>query len=101
LRNLQQQVGERVKVHYECLLKFANCLQVKATNVFITTTFKRGLQPYLRLAIVGMTRDTLIEHKKIVMICEENGHVIANYNILITRPRVQTGCTTYSCLYYC
>jgi hypothetical protein len=35
LRNLQQQVGEWVEVYYERLLKLANYLQVKATNVFL------------------------------------------------------------------
>jgi hypothetical protein len=30
-----------------------------------------------------MTRDTLIKHKEIVMIFEESGLVIANYNVLI------------------
>jgi hypothetical protein len=44
------------------LWAFVNCLQVKATNVFLTIIFRVGLQPYLRLAIVGMTRNTLIKH---------------------------------------
>jgi hypothetical protein len=35
LKNLQQQVGERVKVYYEHLLKLANYLQVGVTNVFL------------------------------------------------------------------
>jgi hypothetical protein len=34
LRNLQQQ-GERVEVYYECLLKLANYLQVKAIDAFL------------------------------------------------------------------
>jgi hypothetical protein len=62
LRNFQQ-VGEQVEIYYEHLLKLANCLQVRATNVFLTTIFRAGLQPYLRLATIGMTRDTLIKHK--------------------------------------
>jgi hypothetical protein len=40
LRNLQQ-LGEHVKVYYECLLKIANCLQVKATNVFLTISLEQ------------------------------------------------------------
>jgi hypothetical protein len=32
-----------------------------------------------------MTRDTLIKHKEIVVICEESGLAIANYNALITQ----------------
>ncbi len=43
LRNLQQQVGEQLEVYYEHLLKLANCLQVKAINVFLTTIFKASL----------------------------------------------------------
>ncbi len=31
-----------------------------------------------------MARDPLIKHKKIVVIYEESGPVIANYNVLIT-----------------
>jgi hypothetical protein len=31
----------------------------------------------------GMTRDTLIKHKEIEVICEESGSVITNYNALI------------------
>jgi hypothetical protein len=44
LKNLQQQVSERVEVYYECLLKLANYLQVKTTNVFSTNIFKSSLQ---------------------------------------------------------
>jgi hypothetical protein len=68
------------------LLKLANCLYVKATDVFITIIFRTCLQPYLRLAITGMTKDTLTKHKKVVVICEENGKVITNYNALIIQP---------------
>ncbi len=64
----------------------ANCLQMKAINVFLTTIFRIGLQPYLRLATADMTRNTLIKHKEIVVICEESGLVITNYNTLIIQP---------------
>ncbi len=100
MRNFQQQVHEWVEVYYECLLKLSNCLQVKATNVLLVIIFRTNLKPYFKITIVGMTRDTFIKHKEIVVICEESALVIANYNILIIRPRVQTGCTTYNYLYY-
>jgi hypothetical protein len=58
---------------------------VKVTNVFLTTIFKVGLQPYLRLITSGMIRDTLIKHKETAIICEESGPVMANYNTLITQ----------------
>jgi hypothetical protein len=48
--------------------------------------FKVGLQPYLKLATSGMTRDTFIKHKEVVMICEESELVITNYNVLLTQP---------------
>jgi hypothetical protein len=57
---------------------------VKAINVFLTTILRASLQPYLRLTITNMARDPLIKHKKIVVIYEESGPVIANYNVLIT-----------------
>jgi hypothetical protein len=56
---------------------------MKAIDVFFTTIFKVGLQPYLKLAIVGMTRNTLIKHKEAAIICEESGLVITDYNTLI------------------
>ncbi len=82
-KNLQQEIGEWVEIYYKSLLKLANCSYVKATDVFYTTIFRTCLQPYLRLAIIGITKDTLIKHKKGLVICEENGKVITNYNALI------------------
>jgi hypothetical protein len=49
--------------------------------------FKAGLQPYLILATLGMTRDTFIKHKESAMIYEENEPVITNYNVLLTQPK--------------
>jgi hypothetical protein len=60
---------------------------MKATDVFLTVIFKIGLQPYLRLAIVGMTRNTLIKYKEAIVICDESGLIITNYNVLITQPQ--------------
>jgi hypothetical protein len=87
LKNLQQQHGEWVEVYYEHLLKLAKCLQVKATNVFLITNFKASLQPHLRLATIGMTRDTFIKHKEVVMTYEKNKPLITNYNVLLTQPK--------------
>ncbi len=42
-RNLQQQVGEQVEVYYGCLLKLANYLPVKATDVFLVIIFIANL----------------------------------------------------------
>jgi hypothetical protein len=64
------------------LLKVVNCLQVKTINVLLTIIFKTSLQPYLILATIGMAKDAFIKHKEVV-ICEESGPVIENYNALI------------------
>jgi hypothetical protein len=84
LQNIQQQTIERVEVYYESLLKLTNCLQVRTTNVFLTTVFRVGLLPYLRLATTGMKKNTLIEHKEVVIVCEESGLVSLSYNALQT-----------------
>jgi hypothetical protein len=34
-----------------------------------------------------MKWDTLIEHKEVVIVCEENGPVSLNYNVLLTTPK--------------
>jgi hypothetical protein len=59
---------------------------MKAIDVFLTIIFKTSLQSYFRLATC-MTRDTFIKHKEIVVIYEESGPIIANYNALITQPK--------------
>jgi hypothetical protein len=78
---------EWVDVYYKRLLKLTNYLQVKVINVFLTTIFKAGLQPYLKLATTFMTRNTLIKHKEVVVIYEKNGPVIVNYSALITQSK--------------
>jgi hypothetical protein len=34
-----------------------------------------------------MARDTFIKHKEVVIICEESGPIITNYNILIIQQK--------------
>jgi hypothetical protein len=75
-----------VEVYYEHLFKLANYLQVKATNVFLITIFIASLQPYLKITMSSMARDTLIKHKEVAVTYEKYGPVIANYNALITHP---------------
>jgi hypothetical protein len=87
LRNIQQQTAKCVKVYYECLLKLVNSLQVRTIDVFFTIVFKVGLLPYLRLIITSMKRNTLINHKEAIVICEESGHVSLSYNVLLTTPQ--------------
>jgi hypothetical protein len=36
-----------------------------------------------------MERDSFIKHKEAIMICEESGLVIANYNALLTQPETK------------
>jgi len=37
-----------------------------------------------------MKRDTLIEHKEVVVVCEESGHVSLSSNVLLTTPKANT-----------
>jgi hypothetical protein len=83
LENIQQ-TTELVEVYYECMLKIINYLYVKTTNVCFTTTFKASLLPYLISTTTGMKRKTLIEHKEVVIVCEESGPISMSYNVLLT-----------------
>jgi hypothetical protein len=60
---------------------------MKGTNVLLMIIFETSSQPYLKLVIVSMIRNTLIKHKEIVVICEESRLVIANHHTLITQPK--------------
>jgi hypothetical protein len=64
-------------------LKLTNCLHVKATNVFLTIVFKAYLLFYLKLATANMKKNTLIEYKEAVVVCEESGFISLSYNILL------------------
>jgi len=77
-----------MEVYYEYLLKLANSLQFKATYVFITIVLITSLLPYLQLTIVGIKQNTLIEHKEVVLVYEENEHVDVSYNILLTTLKI-------------
>ncbi len=88
LQNIKQQIAKHVEFYYECLLKVTNCLQVRATNVFLTTIFRAGLLLYLRLATIHMRINTLIEHKEVVVVCEERGPINMSYNVLLTTLEV-------------
>ncbi len=72
-------------------MKLTNYQQVRAIDVFFTTIFKAGLLPYLRLTNVGMKKNTLIEHKEIVVVCKESGHVNMSYNVLLTTLEANAG----------
>jgi hypothetical protein len=66
-------------------IEITNCLQVKTTNVFFTIVFRIGLLPYFILTTTGMKQDTLIEHKEVVVVCDqESSPVDLNYNALST-----------------
>jgi hypothetical protein len=36
-------------------------------------------------------RNTLIEHKEVVVVCEENGPISMNYNVLLITPKANVG----------
>jgi len=64
-------------------LKLTNCLQVRTTDVF-----RASLLPYLILATTSMKKNTLIEHKEAIVVCEESGLISLNYNVLLTTLKV-------------
>jgi hypothetical protein len=68
---MKQEKNERVEVYYERLLKLANNLQHKTTDNFLTIIFRFGLQPYLRVATIGMKKKTMQHHKEASLVCEE------------------------------
>jgi hypothetical protein len=37
-----------------------------------------------------MKRDTLMEHKETVVVCEENGPISLSYNVLLTTSETNT-----------
>jgi len=66
-------------------VEIVNCLQVKTIDVFLTIVFRIGLIPYLGLTTTGMKQDTLIEHKEVIVGCDqESGPINLRYNALTT-----------------
>jgi hypothetical protein len=70
-RIIKQGSNIKVEVYYEWILKLANCFQHKVNDNLLTTFFWARLVPYLWITIIGMKWDTLFEHKKIMVTCEE------------------------------
>jgi hypothetical protein len=68
---MKEEKNDRVEVYYDRLLKLANSLQHRTIDNFLITIFRYRLQPYLHVAIVGMKRETLQQHKEVVLVCEE------------------------------
>jgi len=48
------------------------------------------LLPDLKLAIMGVKLNTLIDHKEVFVICEKKGPIRLNYNVLLTTLEVNT-----------
>jgi hypothetical protein len=59
-------------------------------QMFFSIVFRASLLPYLILTTTCMKRDTLMEHKKVVVVCEENGLIRLSYNILLTTLKTNT-----------
>ncbi len=72
LRVIKQGGDEKVEVYYEYILKLTNYLQHQPKDNLLITFFQTSLQPYLRIAIVEMKKDTLFKHKIIVLTCEKH-----------------------------
>jgi hypothetical protein len=69
---IKQGGDEKVEVYYEHILKLANYFQHQTYDNLLTIFFWTCLQPYFWIAKVEMKWDTLFEHKKDVVICEES-----------------------------
>ncbi len=78
-----------MEVYYEHILKLANRLQHQANDNLLTIFFRKGLQPYLWIAIGGMTRDTLFEHNETIVTCEESIGNTNEYQNLLEPPTKQ------------
>jgi hypothetical protein len=61
---LKQGGDEKVEIYYERTLKLTICFQHQINNSLLTIFFQTCLQPYLRIAIAGMKKVTLFEHKE-------------------------------------
>ncbi len=72
LQVIKQGGDKKVEVYYERILKLANWFQHQVDDNLLTTFFLSSLQPYLWITILGMKRDTLFEHKKVAITCEES-----------------------------
>jgi hypothetical protein len=88
LHNIQQQTTKCFEVYYDCVLKLANCLHVRTTNVFFTIVFRISLLPCFILT--SMKKDTLIEHKEADVVCEENRLISLSHNVLLTTLEAYT-----------
>jgi hypothetical protein len=60
-------VDKKVEVYYEQIFKLANYLQHKVEDNLLNTFFHVGLIPYLQAANARTKRDTLFEHKEVVV----------------------------------
>lgn len=67
LQLIKQGVDKKVEVYYEQIFKLANYLQHKVDDNLLNTFFHVGLIPYLQVANARMKRDTLFEHKEVVV----------------------------------
>jgi hypothetical protein len=71
LHSLSKASAKRLRFNYEHIFKLANCLQHKAYDNLLTTFFQVGLVPYLWIAIAGMKKNTIFEHKESMVTYEE------------------------------
>jgi hypothetical protein len=83
---IKQGITEKLEVYYKRILKLANCLEHKANDNLLTIFFRVGLVPYMRVATIGMKRNSLFEHKEI-MVCEESMGDPTEYQKLLEPPK--------------
>jgi hypothetical protein len=74
-----QELDKKVEIYYKCILKLTNCPHHKVDNNFLTTFFNMGLLCYLHIAPTRRKCNTLLQHKEVVVSCEENIKDAQNY----------------------
>ncbi len=87
LQSFWKALMNRLKFDYEQIFKLANCLQHKAIDNLLTTFFRVGLVPYLRIAIAGIKKNTIFEHKESMVTCEEIMANVEEYQKLLKPPK--------------
>jgi hypothetical protein len=84
---IKQGATKKVEVYYEWILKLVDCLQHKADDNLLIIFFKDSLVPYLRVTTLSMKPNSLFEHKKAIVTCEENMGNPTEYQKLLEPPK--------------
>ncbi len=65
-------------------------MYVEVIKLFTSQSNTCFFHHYFQGRFITLPKDTLIEHKEIVIICEENGPINLSYNVLLNTLEVNT-----------